>query len=194
MSILHVAIDFLIQTAIAAGPPVTPCPAILPGCGGPTNILVTSIIPHTVNFMLRLIGALAVVMLVWYGLKLITNLGDESNITKARHAILYALLGIGLSIVSQMIVSFVATEEYGQSGSADLLIAAGASAVRILLNITNIVFALVIVYEGARMVMSQGKTDEFNKARTAVMWAIIGAIFVNLSHALVRIVTGFFGA
>ncbi len=132
-------------------------------------------------------------MIVWYGLSLVVSEGDDTRISKARYAILYALLGVCLSIVSQLIVSFAVTESYGQGAAGDLVIAVLGNAVRILLNVTNAVFVLFLVYYGTRMVLSQGKTDEYNKARTGILWSIIGAIAVNLAHALVRLVTGFFG-
>lgn len=193
MNALSALIGSFVPAAAAQVPPPTPCPAILPGCGGPTNVLVTSLIPHLVNFALRLIGGLSVVMIIWYGLMLVVNAGDETRIGKARYAILYAAMGVGLSVVAQLIVSFVVTENYGQGATGDLMLGVLASAVRILLNVTNITFTLLIVYEGVRMVLSQGKTDEYNKARTGILWSIIGAVIVNLAHALVRLVTGFFG-
>lgn len=187
------ALRWLVPTASAQVPPPTPCPPILPGCGGPTNILVTNFIPQLVLFLLRVAGAIAVVMIVWYGLSLVMNLGDEQKITRGRYAVLYACLGLGLIITSQLIVSFVTTEYYGQLAAGDLVLSVLGAGVRVMLNLTNVIFVFILVYYGARMVWSQGKADDYTRARTGILWTVIGAVFVNLAHAVVRIVTSFFG-
>lgn len=186
------AILGLISTAHAQVPPLPPCPVIMPGCGGVTNVIATSFIPNVVLFILRVVGALAVVMVVWYGLTLVMNRGDEQNVTKGKWGIIYALLGLVLAIMAQVIVSFVTTELY-VTGAGDVVVDALAQAVRIMLNVTNALFALMLVYYGGRMVISQGKTDDYSRARTGILWTVIGAMFVNIAHALVRAVTSFFG-
>lgn len=193
MSILSSAAGFLVQTAFAQMPPATPCPAGIPGCGGPSNIIFTGIIPNFITFLLRIVGALSVAAIVWYGLMLVANAGDETQVTKARYAVLYAALGIALSILSQVIVAFVISENYGQAMTGDFIVAFLGSVVRILVTVTNIVFALLIVYEGVRMVMSQGASDEYTKARKAILWSIIGAVLVNLAYEIVLLAAGFFG-
>lgn len=182
----------LIPTASAQMPPLPPCPVILPGCGGVSNVIVTSFIPQIILFLLRAVGALAVVAVVFQGLTLVVNLGDETKIGKARYGILYAILGLSLAVLSQMIVAFIASEQYATNPN-DLIVSALTQGVRIMLTLTNIVFAFLLVYYGARMVYSQGKSDDYNRAKTGILWTIIGAMVVNMAHALIRMVTSFFG-
>lgn len=192
MSILLTLAGMLVDTAIAQGPPPAPCIPGVPGCGGPSNILVTSLIPNIVGFMLRIVGALSVAMIVWYGLRMVTNRGDDTEFSKARWGIIYAMLGIGVASVAQIFVSFVVTEQY-VFNPMDVGIELIRNGVRIMLNVTNATFAAMLVYYGILMVISQGKTEEYGKARSAVMYTIIGALFVNLAHTLVRLVASFFG-
>ena len=41
------------------------------------------------------------------------------------------------------------------------------------------------MFAGFRMVMTRGESGEFDQAKSAVKWGIIGAIIINISYALV---------
>lgn len=46
----------------------------------------------------------------------------------------------------------------------------------------------IIVYAGFRMVISQWEEEEFNKARTQIIYAIVGLIVIILAYSIVRLV------
>ena len=193
MSFIHSVVGLLAEIAHAQVPPPAPCPAALPGCGGVANV-VGFLIPRVIEFLLKVSGSFAVIMIIWYGLLLLVNRGDEAYVTKGRWGVVYAIVGLVVIILSQMAVSFVVTEQYGQAVPADLILGGiFPSAVRIMLTVTNITFAFFIVYYGMRMLIAQGKPDEYTKARTGIMWTILGAILVNLANTIVQIFASFFG-
>ena len=193
MSLTLALAGFIAEIANAQVPPPAPCPASLPGCGGATNVI-GIFIPRIIEFALKLAGGLAVVMIIWYGFILLMNLGDETKVTKGRWGVIYAVIGLVAIILSQMAVSFVVTEQYGQAVPADLVFAGVLpSAVRIMLTAANITFGFFIVYYGIRMVIAQGKPDEYTKARTGIMWTVFGAVLINLANTVVQIVASFFG-
>jgi hypothetical protein len=186
----------LVEQAFAAPPPLPACGAFtnLYGCGGATNVLSTLTIPNITIFLLRLVGASSVLFIVWSGVTLMTSLDDAGKRTQARHSILYVMGAVALAVCSQLIVSFVTTEEYGQSNPSNFIIGGlFANAVRIILILVNVTLGLIVVIQGIRMVLAQGKSDQYGNARSAIMWAIIGAIVINAALAIVRIVTSFFG-
>lgn len=166
----------------------------LPGCGPASNILVTSTIPSLIRLFMRVLGAGGVILIVWGGFQMIMSLGDESKITKGKWGIIYALGGLTLAILSEVIVTFVVTETYVGGPASDLVVSGiFPSALRILLSVLNAVFGLVIVFAGIRMVMSRGKTEEFSKGKAIIQWAILGAIIANISKALIWGITTFWG-
>jgi hypothetical protein len=181
--------------AYAADPPFVPCTPIMPGCGlGPANVIADSFIPQLALFLIRVAGAGSVIFMVWAGLQMLLSMGDSGKLTKARWAIVYSLLGLAMTLMAQMFVSLLLSEEIGQSMVGDVIVSGIIpSTVRIILTILNVLFACMIVVSGIRMVLSQGKMDEFTAARQAVLWCIIGAIIINISHALVQAVLSFFG-
>jgi hypothetical protein len=168
------------------------CSPLQPGCGqGPANIF-TNTFPNLAVFMLQIATALAVLFIVWAGIQLVLNMGDESKIGQQKTGIFYALAGLFTAIVSQLIVSFVATQEWGANVGGNLPINVLAAAVGSILVVFNGLFVLAIIYYGMRMLMAAGDSGAFGNARTGITWAIIGAIIVNLANALVQGVTSFF--
>jgi hypothetical protein len=168
------------------------CSPLQPGCGdGPANIFLSTF-PNLAIFMLQVATGLTVLFIVWAGFQLVINLGDEGKIGQQKTGIFYALAGLFTAIVSQLIVSFVATQDWGQNAGGNLPINILASAVGSILTVFNGVFVIAIIYYGIRMLLASGDSGAFNSARTGITWAIIGAIIVNLANALVQGVTSFF--
>jgi hypothetical protein len=169
-----------------------PCSDLQPGCGdGPANIFLATL-PNLAVLMLQVATGLAVLFIVWAGFQLVLNLGDEGKIGNQKKHIFYALAGLFLAIASQLIVSFVTTQEWGQGSSDNLVINLLFNAVQSILTVFNGVFLLTIVYYGVRMLLAAGDSGGFTSARTGITWAIVGAIVVNLANALVQGITSFF--
>jgi hypothetical protein len=78
------------------------------GCDAPTG---TPDINHTiatvVNILSVAVGVVAVIMIIVAGLKFITAAGDSNNISSARNTILYAVVGLVVVALAQVIVHFV---------------------------------------------------------------------------------------
>lgn len=59
------------------------------------------------NLALYIVGAIAVIMLIWGGLRYITSGGDSKKITDAKNTILYAIIGLIIAFLSFAIINFV---------------------------------------------------------------------------------------
>lgn len=59
------------------------------------------------NVMLFIIGAISVIMLIIGGIRYVVSGGDSSAVTNAKNTILYAVIGIIVSILAYAIVNFV---------------------------------------------------------------------------------------
>lgn len=80
------------------------------GEGQPTDIFGTdSVFQTIVNVLLFIIGAVAVIMLVYGGFRYVTSAGDSSAVTSAKNTILYAVIGIIVAILAYAVVNFVIT-------------------------------------------------------------------------------------
>ena len=180
--------------AFAALPPVIPCSFCDVSLG---NSIINNGIAQLGLFFAGLGGGAAVLFGVIGGAQVLLSFGDESKITKGRNSLIFSLAGFALVLASQAIVSFTVAS----AGNAALEVAGGVNPllslmtgiVGALLTALNSLFVLVMVVAGVRMVIGHGKQEEFGKARQTLIYAIVGAFIVNVSHALVSgvLATGF---
>lgn len=76
---------------------------------------VNRIIRLVINIFSLIVGVIAVIMIIIGGLKYITSGGDSGNITGAKNTILYAIIGLVVVALAQIIVRFV-LDKVGQQG------------------------------------------------------------------------------
>lgn len=78
-----------------------------------TEERVNSLITKIINIFSVIVGIVAVVMIIWGGLKYITSGGDSGNVTGAKNTILYAIIGLIIVALAQFIVRFVLGQTTG---------------------------------------------------------------------------------
>jgi len=74
--------------------------------GGAGSQGVTNLIRIAVNVLTMVVGVAAVIMIIIGGLKYVTSSGDSANINSAKNTILYALVGLVVVVVAQLLVRF----------------------------------------------------------------------------------------
>lgn len=67
----------------------------------------SGIFTNIVNILLYIIGAIAVIMLIFGGIRYVISGGDSAAVTGAKNTILYAVVGIIVAILAYAIVNFV---------------------------------------------------------------------------------------
>ncbi|MES2971856.1 MAG: hypothetical protein V4702_06050 [Patescibacteria group bacterium] len=71
---------------------------------------VDSAVKAGINILSIIVGVVSVVMIIIGGFKYIISSGDSGNITGAKNTILYALVGLVIVALAQVIVKFVLTK------------------------------------------------------------------------------------
>jgi len=90
------------------------CDVTVAGADGKTaTTRVNSIITTIINIFSVVVGVVAVIMIIVGGLKYITSGGDSGNITSAKNTILYAIVGLIVVALAQIIVRFVLAKATG---------------------------------------------------------------------------------
>ncbi|MDB5166142.1 MAG: hypothetical protein JWM37_214 [Candidatus Saccharibacteria bacterium] len=69
---------------------------------GPSGIL-TSV----VKILSFVVGVIAIITIMIAGLKMITSGGDSSGVSTARRALIYAVIGLGVTALLQLIIAYV---------------------------------------------------------------------------------------
>ena len=67
----------------------------------------TSMVQDVINIALWAVGVLAVIMLIWGGIKYATSAGDANKVTSAKNTIMYAVIGLVVAIFAWAIVNYV---------------------------------------------------------------------------------------
>lgn len=68
---------------------------------------VDNTVKNITSLLLWALGAVAVIMLVIGGFKYVTSNGDSNNIQQAKNTVLYAVIGLVVAILGQIIVTYV---------------------------------------------------------------------------------------
>ena len=75
------------------------------------NIPVNDVTGNSVNNILQVVfgtmGAIALIIIIIAGIKFMTSQGNPDNLTKARNTIIYAAVGLAVSLGALTIVTFV---------------------------------------------------------------------------------------
>ena len=70
------------------------------------------------NTVLYAVGIISVIMLIYGGLRYVISGGDSKKVTDAKNTILYAIIGLIISILAFAIVNFVINTVTGTNDSA----------------------------------------------------------------------------
>jgi hypothetical protein len=96
---------------VAASPQSTVCSTLGAGndCNStPSNgIDVNSAVTAVVNILSSVVGVIAVIMIIIAGIRFMTANGNSSNIASARSTMIYALVGLVVVALAQIIVNYV---------------------------------------------------------------------------------------
>jgi hypothetical protein len=68
---------------------------------------VNRILKRVVNFLSAIIGVVAVIMIIFGGFRYITSGGSDNTVTSAKNTILYAIIGLVIVALAQLLVRFV---------------------------------------------------------------------------------------
>lgn len=74
-------------------------------CQQPQDIWV--VVKNVINTMLYVLGALAVIMIIFGGIRYTTSAGDAKKVEQAKNTILYSVVGVVIALLAFAIVNFV---------------------------------------------------------------------------------------
>jgi hypothetical protein len=81
----------------------------VPGGASPGNTINITV-DNAINFISMAVGAVAVIMLIVGGFRYVTSSGSEESVKGAKNTIMYALIGLVIVAVAQIVVQFVLTK------------------------------------------------------------------------------------
>jgi hypothetical protein len=151
------------------------------------NVLM-ALVPLIAALFAAIAGGASVLFVVVGGGLMLISAGDESQVTRGKMSIIYALIGLAITLLAQSIVAFFTAQFGSLHMSANPVVQFTALGVGAIVFLFNSVFALMAIAAGFRAAFARGNADEFNKARAMITWAIVGAVIVNIARSLVAAV------
>ena len=86
------------------------------GNGMPAELIgATGVFTRITNTILFAVGTISVIMLIYGGLRYIISGGDSKKVTDAKNTIMYAIIGLIISILAYAIVNFVINAVGGET-------------------------------------------------------------------------------
>lgn len=85
---------------------------------GPT---VNSTIRAVITILSFIVGAVSIIMVMVGGFKYVTSGGDSNKVASAKSTILYAIVGIVITVMAQVIVRFVLNKTSGPATTTTFL-------------------------------------------------------------------------
>lgn len=86
------------------------------GTSSASNDNLQSLLTKIINIFSVVVGVIAVVMIIVGGLRYITSGGDTGRVGAAKTTIIYALVGLVVVALAQLIVHFVLSQSQGLAG------------------------------------------------------------------------------
>lgn len=71
-----------------------------------------------VNIMFFIVGIMAVIMIIWGGIRYVLSAGNSAALTSAKNTIVYAVIGLIVAILAYAIVNFVINTVSGGGGTS----------------------------------------------------------------------------
>lgn len=146
-----------------------------------------------VRFFETLVGAVAVLFMVYSGTAIIASMGNDEIIKKHRTTLLWSVVGLVVVILSNLVITkffFVVDPTTGQSSVTTL------SGVKMLSGITNFVASFVGIFSVVSMVVAGfmwvanfGNDDLAGKAKKVILSAVIGVVLSISAYAIVNTIT-----
>jgi nitrate/nitrite transporter NarK len=77
------------------------------GCDATAGTKLSVIIKNIINLLSIIVGIAAIIVIIVSGLRFITAGGDANSISSARNGVIYAVVGLIVAALAQVIVRFV---------------------------------------------------------------------------------------
>jgi len=150
--------------------------------------LITDILP----IVFGILGALSLLFVVIGGLRYVISAGNPTNTQKARETIIYALVGLVVSISAFTIVQFIlqSVQPDEDAGSEGLVGPNGilTQATQLIVYATGTISVLMIIYGALKFVVSGGDAAGIKTARDTIMYALIGLVVAMVAQGVVTFV------
>ena len=154
--------------------------AVTSECVKPEELVV-----NIIQWIIGISGVVAAIFVVVGGIGYMTSAGDSGKLQKAKATITYALIGLVIVALSEVILSFVIDMINNADASGDF-----SGAIQRILNsiigIGGLVATVFVVMGGYYYITAAGDPGKIQKAKNTILYACIGLAVCALAFAIVN--------
>jgi hypothetical protein len=150
---------------------------------------VDSTLQSIINFMELGLGAIAVILIFYGGIKLITANGDDEALTSAKNILLYGFLGVIIVMLADPLITQVFYPDLGNGDvgdeSAGNFVAQGFGLLKFFLQFMAIIIFIAFIYAGFLYILAGDNDDQTSTAKKILIWSLVGVVIILLSYSIV---------
>lgn len=147
------------------------------------NFVWTAVL-NAVSMVLGIMGYLAIGFVIYGGIQYMTGQGDPQKVAKGKRTITNSVIGLVIVMSASIISGTIADIVSGASKEDNFFV-----------GIFNEVFVwagiiavIMIVYGGIQYITSTGNPQGITKAKTTILYSVIGLLVVLFASAIVNVV------
>lgn len=162
-----------------------------------------------IDDLLRVAGLLAVIYVIYAGIKYVTSSGSPEKTSAAQSTIVNSLAGLAIALVAIRFVSFIGSKLAGSAGGGgtstvanaplnlnplpDLGTAASNGSVvqtglSIAFAVIGVLSFIYLIIGGLRYVLSRGDPQAAAKAKSTIIYALVGLVIAVIAQSIVAFV------
>lgn len=150
--------------------------------------LAISFILNAIRIVRNVVGGVALIMGVLYGVRLVLSRGQEETINQQKRNFLYALLGFVILIISENVArifnpEFATTNQLVDFNAARDQLRDIVSYAKWLLGS---IIVLMFTISSVRMIAAQGEDEEISKQKKNMTFSFIGMLVILLASNIVN--------
>lgn len=145
-----------------------------------------------INYLNWIVGIITVLIIIYSAIKLIVADGDEANLGNAKMTLIYAVMGLLLLVLMNIIIDNVlfVNNKWWKQSVGDMRVKLTTNVIDVLevsiRYLGTIIASLFIVISATRMVLAQGDESVYEKSQKQIIYAVAGLIVVMLADDVVR--------
>lgn len=143
-----------------------------------------------VTFLKAVVGIIAILFIIVSGVRMLFAVGEESEITKQRTALLWIGVGLVIIAVDQVVIENIFTIPVSQSNQIKTsnitsLINTMGSVLQFLLGFVGLIAFGILVFGAASLIANYGDEQMVEKAKKIIKNAIYGLLIIISAYTLV---------
>ncbi len=151
------------------------------------SIITSTVLP----LIFGILGALSLMYVVIGGFRYTISAGDPNNVQRARETIIYALIGLVVSVSAFTIINFVLENfQPSEAGTGGLVGPNGilTNFTQVIARLTGAISVVMIIFGAFRFITSGGDSAGVKAARETILYALIGLVVAMGAQGIVTFV------